>query len=231
MKVNLKDNLSAKSVQISKEQQRILGAVVGATIVTVFCLTSAKVLLGQMFYQQRVINSRNNSVKQLETDVSNANTLKSQYNDVFVGSDAQNVIGGNNTSSQNAAPPDGDNGKIVLDALPTTYDFPALLTSLSKMLSAEGVGAQSIGGTDQATTVDSTPSYNPQATKIDLTVSGSSTYTNSQKLLTDLERSIRPFDVTHLSLNGNESNLVISIDVSTYFQPAKTLTIPSKEIK
>lgn len=229
--MKLKANLSSKSLQIDKNQSAILGVVVAATIISVFCLISAKVLLGQALYQRRVINAREASAKQLDTDIKDANTLSNQYKNVFLGSDGPNIIGGNSSSSDNAAPPDGDNGKIVLDALPTTYDFPALLTSLSKILGADGVGAQSIGGTDQATSIDSRPSYNPKSASISLTVSGSSTYTGAKKLLNDLERSIRPFDVTHLTLGGNESNLVMSLNLNTYYQPAKTLSIPSKEIK
>ena len=229
--MKFKANLNSKSLQLDKTQQSILGAVVGATIVTIFCLTSAKVLLGQALYQQRVINARNSSVKQLNDDIKGAGTLSSQYNSVFLGSDGENIIGGNSSASDTAVPPDGDNGKVVLDALPTTYDFPALLTSMSKLLGNDGVGAQSIGGTDQAITIDSSPTYSPSPSPINLTVSGTSTYSGSKQLLTDLERSIRPFDVTHLSLSGNQSNMVVSMDLTTYYQPAKTLTIPSKEIK
>ncbi len=229
--MKLKPSLNAKSFQMDKTQSTILGIIVAATVISVFCLTSAKVLLGQAFYQQRVIKARNDSVKQLNTDVTDAKTLSSQYNTVFLGTDPQNIIGGSATAGDNATPPDGNNGKIVLDALPTTYDFPALLTSLSKILGADGVGAQSIGGSDQSTAVNSAPTYNPQSATINLTISGASTYSGAKKLLGDLERSIRPFNVTHLTLNGNESNLVISLNLTTYYQPAKTLSIPSKEIK
>jgi hypothetical protein len=229
--MKLKANLSAKSLQINKNQSTILMVIVGTIIVSVFCLTSAKVLLNQALYQRRVINARNASVKQLEEDIKNADALTTQYKTVFLGSAGNNIIGGNSQASDNAAPPDGNNGKIVLDALPTTYDFPALLTSLSNLLSNDGVGAQSIGGSDQVVSINDEPSYNPQAANIDLTISGSSTYAGTKKLLTDLERSVRPFDVTHISLSGNESSLVMSLSLTTYYQPAKTLSVPSKEVK
>ncbi|MBX4190794.1 hypothetical protein KW794_01775 [Candidatus Saccharibacteria bacterium] len=228
--MKFKSNISTKSLQINKNQSTILMVVAIATIISVFCLTSAKVLLNQALYQRRVINARNASAKQLDADVNDAKTLSDQYK-VFLGSDSENIIGGNSNAGDNAAPPDGDNGKIVLDALPTTYDFPALLTSLSNLLASDGVGAQTIGGSDQATTINSAPAYHPQTANIDLTISGASTYNGAQRLLTDLERSIRPFDVTHLAFGGDESNLTISLNLTTYYQPAKTLSVPSKEIK
>jgi hypothetical protein len=232
LKANLKSaSFKPKSVQLNKAQSRLLSIVVGATVVTVFCLTSAKVLLNQAMYQQRVISARNASVKQLNDNVKNASALSAQYKSVFLGSDGENIIGGSSVPGGNPSGKDGDNGKIVLDALPTTYDFPALLTSLSKLLGTDGVGAQSIGGSDQAVSINSSPTYSPQPQPINLTVSGASTYTGSKQLIKDLERSIRPFDVTHLTLAGNESNMLVTMDLTTYYQPAKTLSIPSKEIK
>lgn len=227
----MKSKITSKSLQIDKTQSTILGVVVAATIITVFCLVSAKALVSQAMYQRRVINARHASTQQLNTDIKDANTLVNQYNNVFIGSGAQNIIGGQNTSDPSAMPPNGNNGKIVLDALPTTYDFPALLTSLSSLLNTDGIGAQSIGGSDLSSTINSQPTANPQPGNIEMTISGSGTYGSTEKLIKDLERSIRPFDITHLTLNGNESSLTTSINLTTYYQPAKTLNISGKEIK
>jgi hypothetical protein len=71
----------------------------------------------------------------------------------------------------------------------------------------------------------------PQPSNIDLTINGNGRYSDSQQLVKDLERSIRPFDITKLTLTGNQSNLTINLNVTTYYQPAKTVNITSKEIK
>lgn len=225
-----KNSLRTGSLKVSKEQSRIMVTVGVATIITVFCLMSSRALVSQAAYQRRVVNARHASAKQLKSDISNANTLVNQYNSVFIGVNPQNIIGGRNISGVNTTPPDGDNGQIVLDALPTVYDFPALLTSVSQLLNNDGIGSPSIGGTDQSSTANSTPTGNPQPVSIDLTVSGSGTYSDSQKFINDLERSIRPFDITHLTLTGNESALTFDLDVTTYYQPAKTLNITAQEI-
>ncbi|HVO86107.1 MAG TPA: hypothetical protein VMT23_00025 [Candidatus Binatia bacterium] len=229
--------LNTKALQINKQQSSMMIIVAVATVITVFSLISAKTLLGQAAYQRRVINARHSSAQQLNDDIKNANTLVTQYNNVFIGTSDQNIIGHINHSTEVVngqtivtAPPDGDNGRIVTDALPTLYNFPALLTSVSKILSDDSIGSPSIGGTDQSTTADNSPSDKPAPIKIDLTISGSGTYSGSEKLIKDLERSIRPFDVTHLTLTGNESNLTVDLNVSTYYQPAKTVNITSKEI-
>src|SRR5581483_3228413 len=77
--MKIKGSINTKSIQLDKAEQTILGVVVGATIVTIFCLTSAKVLLNQALYQRRVINARNDSAKQLDADVTAASTLNAQY--------------------------------------------------------------------------------------------------------------------------------------------------------
>lgn len=223
--------LSKKRLQIEKAQSKMVLAVAVSTIIVVFCLVSAKALLARTTYQNRVINARQAAIKQINQNINNANTLITQYNDVFEGSSPTNVIGGKNDPSPSATPPDGNNGRIVLDALPLSYDFPALLTSVSKILANNSIGSPSIGGADLSSTLDSRPSANPQPTKIDLSISGNGSYHNAQTLIKDFERSIRPFDITKLSLSGSESSLVMSIGLSTYYQPAKSLMVNNKEIR
>jgi hypothetical protein len=235
--MNVKLQMSSKHLQIDKAQSTMLAATVIATIITIFSLVSAKSLLSQARFQNRVINARHAAAKQLDANVTAAKTLATQYNQVFIGTNPTNVIGGNsdNTEEVNGQavatqPPNGDNGRIVLDALPNVYDYPALLTSLSKLLGQDGLGSPTIGGGDQSTSFDNQPSSNPQPTNIDLTVNGTAAYANIQNFIKDLERSTRPFDITKLSMTGSESSMTMTISATTYYQPAKTLKLTTKEI-
>jgi hypothetical protein len=223
--------LSSKAIQINKEQSRLLIAVIVASLVSVFCLVGSKNLVSKSIYQGKVISARHKSAEQIKTDIRNANTLVTQYKNVFIGDSAKNIIGGENDSNPYAPPPDGDNGRIVIDALPETYNFPALLTSLQLIMNDNHLSAQSIGGTDQSSTASNDPSGSPKFSSMDVTVSGTGTYSNAQSFVKDLERSIRPFDVTSLSLTGNENSLIVNLNITTYYQPAKTININSKEIK
>ncbi|MGA3150689.1 MAG: hypothetical protein ABSD10_03725 [Candidatus Saccharimonadales bacterium] len=222
--------ISSKYKQINKAQSAMLATVTIASVVIIFCLMSAKALLSQAAYQRNVINANHVAVKQLQTNVSAAKQLVNQYNSVFEGSSTTNVIGGKNDTSANAVPPNGDNGRIVLDALPSNYDFPALLSSVSKILSNDGVANSSVGGTDQSATIDNNPTANPQPIQIQLTVAGTSSYSGVQSFIKDLERSIRPFDVTALQLSGPQGQLTFTLTVNSYFQPAKSLSLTTKVI-
>jgi hypothetical protein len=63
-----------------------------------------------------------------------------------------------------------------------------------------------------------------------LSISGTTTYSGAERLIKDLERSIRPFDATKLSISGSGA-ITVNIDVNTYYQPAKSLMISDKEVK
>lgn len=227
----MKIKISSKHLQIDKSQSRILAIIAVSTVIVAFCLVSSWSLLRHAAYQRKVLNETNEAKSRIEDNLKAANDLIKQYETSFLGDGPTNVIGGRNTDGENAHPPDGTNAKIVLNALPTTYDFPALVTSVASILSGAGVGSPNITGTDQSSEVSSAPSNSPQPVPVNISVSGSASYANAHKLVKDFERSIRPFDVTNFSLSGSDSDIQISLTMNTYFQPAKSLSIDSKEVK
>jgi hypothetical protein len=222
-------HISMKHLQINKSGNQLAIIVSVAVVISVFCLISTKSLLSQSSYQRRVLAAKNQAANQLKANVTAANQLVTQYQ-VFENEDP-NIIGGVGGTNPGNGPQDGDNARIVLDALPSQYDFPALISSIEKVLGGEGVSDQGIGGTDQGTVPPpSDPSQiTPQAMTFTLDVSGN--VTNIQKLLTDIERSIRPIDVSNLQLSGAQDNMQMNISATTYYQPAKTLANSQKEVK
>jgi len=223
--------VSKKHLEVNKTQTRVALIIAVATVITIFCLISCKTLLSQAAYQRKVLHAKREAIKQLKIDATNAHQLVNNYNQVFEGNDAANIIGGKNTTSAGAVPPDGDNGRIVLDALPTTYDFPALITSVNNILNRNGIGAPSISGSDESLTLQSQPTAQPQPQTIKLTIGGGSNYAGVQRLITDLERSIRPFDVVNLQLAGSDAQMTVNATVNTYFQPAKQFNVQTKVIQ
>lgn len=219
-----------KSSKIGKATHSAIVVVAVTTVVVVFCLVSAKALLVQGAYQRRVVNAKHATVAQLKKNIDAANTLTKQY-DSFDNSNP-NSIGGKSDVPDNTPPPDGKNSRIVLDALPASYDFPALISSLSKLLDMDGIKNGSIGGSDQPASFTSQPSSSPKpVTLTQIPLGGTSTYAGIQALVKDLERSIRPFDVTALQFSGGETNMSLTLSMNTYYQPAKTITLESKEVK
>ncbi|HSX18189.1 MAG TPA: hypothetical protein VLE51_02460 [Candidatus Saccharimonadales bacterium] len=221
---------SAKHIQIDKIQSKTVAVVAAATFVTIFCLLSSKALLSQAAFQRRVLHARRLTINQINKNINNADALVTQYG-VFEDASAENIIGGTNTTDANALPPNGDNARIILDALPSRYDYPALLSSVAGILNSHAMTNQSITGNDSSDTTISVSAANPQLVNIPLEVSGVSNYANAQAVIKDFERSIRPFDITKLELNGSDSNMTATLTMATYYQPAKSVTLENKEVR
>lgn len=218
-------------LDLKNQDTRTLGTVAAAVFISIFCLTATKVLISNGSYKRQVISARHQAIDQVKQNISSAQSLINQFS-VFEGDNPKNIIGGKNTTDTDAIPPDGNNSRIVLDALPSSYDFPALITSMAKILHDSQLTNPLIGGSDTSAT-DTAANPAPtqaQPVPIPLTVSGQGQYKNVQNLIRDLERSIRPFDITNLSLVGSASNFTFTATMNTYYQPPKTLTITTKEI-
>src|SRR3990167_11304168 len=221
---------SGKQLKMDKSNTSVVVTVVVATIIVVFCGFSAKALFTQGAYQRRVVDAKHQTVKQLEDNITAAQSLSQQY-DVFESANP-NAIGGKSDVAENAAPPDGKNSRIVLDALPTQYDFPALISSLSKLLGMNGISSPSVGGTDQGSGLSSQPTANPQPQSIDqIPIGGSASYGAVQNLIKDFERSIRPYNITSLQISGNEGQMTVNLIATTHFQPTTAIVLEKKQVK
>jgi hypothetical protein len=221
--------ISIKRNLIDKANTAIVAATASAGFVVVFSLVASFTLIGQMRYQSHVIAAKKLAVTQLKSDVSATNSLVTSYKS-FIGT-PQNLIGGNPTQSSTGAQ-DGDNAKIVLDALPSSYDFPALATSLEKVLGSQNVNIQSINGVDDEIAQNSNQSSTtptPIAIPFQFAVSGN--YASIQNVPKALEASIRPIQVQTIELTGDQSNLTLSVTAQTFYQPAKDLKIHTKVVK
>jgi hypothetical protein len=206
-----------------------------SSVVAVFSLMSAKALLSQSSYQHKVLSEKNKAIQQLKDNVDAANKLKTQY-DIFAKQDP-NIIGGSGGENAGTGAKDGDNARIVLDALPSQYDFPALITSIEKVVGDAHVTLQGLNGTDEGKdsnvpgSASSAAGGSADPIPITFSVGILSDYKNSEKLVEDFEHSIRPIDITTFSLNGSSSNITTSMQANTYYQPSISLQIQQKEVK
>lgn len=221
-----KPALSTKRIQIDKTNQNMIILIAVASFVTVFCLVASRALISQQRYQSRVIKEKGVAVKQLKDNIAAADSLKKSYSD-FV-SQPENVLRGNPSGSGEK---DGDNGKIVLDALPSKYDFPALTTSLEKILSDKSYKIESITGADDELNQQNSAGPAPTPVEMPFEISVSGQYASMKSLVDTLDRSIRPFQIQTIEFSGSGSGIHATINAKTFYQPEKSLTITTKEIK
>jgi len=220
-------NSFTKRSLISKDNSTMVIATTVAAFVLVFALVAGKSLINQVGYQNRVIGTKKLALKQLQSDLQARDSLQQSYK-LFV-DDNPNVLGG---STKGKGEKDGDNSKLVLDALPSKYDFPALTTSLEKVITDQNLNIMGISGTDQeADQASKQISPDPEPVEMPFQVQVSGSYTSVQSLVGVLLRSIRPFQIQTIELSGDESSMTAIINARTFFQPEKSLEIKEEVVK
>lgn len=218
--------VSTKRSLISKDNSTILLAIAVASFITVFCLVASFSLFGQSNYQRKVIGEQRKAQKTLKANVAAATSLKKAYEDF--NNTPETILGG--PVAPEGSPDRIDNAQIILDALPSKYDFPALTASLEKILSSGGFPIEGITGTDnEVSALQSSGSPAPVEIPFQLTTSGS--YDSLRSLMETFQKSIRPFVTASMELSGSDNKLRLSLSSKTYYQPAKVIENKQKVIK
>lgn len=218
---------STKRALIDKANSSVVIITSIAAFVVIFSLVASKALISQASYQNRVISAEKKTLGQIQSDLAATGSLQASYN-AFT-STTSNVLGG---LSGGTGPQDGNNADIILDALPSSYDFPALTNSLEALLTNAGVQIDSIAGTDDEVAQSANASsVTPQPVAMPFQVSVTGDYASIQKLVGEFEHSIRPFQVQTLQISGDQNQLTMNINAQTFYQPAKSLNVRSEVVK
>lgn len=217
----------SKRVQINKSQATMITIVAVAAFIIVFSLVSARALLQQRSYQAKVISKQETARDQLNANKEAVDQLVIAYKDFI--STPDNVIGGNPAGTGDR---DGDNAKIVLDALPSKYDFPAVASSLEKIFKEKNFKIDSISGTDdEAAQAAQQASASPQPVEIPFEFKVASSYASVLDMINVFEKSIRPFEVQNLIISGSSGDMKVEMKAKTYYQPVKSLDIKKETVK
>ncbi|HYH36434.1 MAG TPA: hypothetical protein VD706_02965 [Candidatus Saccharimonadales bacterium] len=220
--------ISTKRLAISKSNAQMVAAVAAASFITVFCLIASKTVFSQNTYQGKVITAKEKARDQLKENLEAYDSLSTSYK--IFDTKNPNIIGGNiNGTGDN----DGTNSKLILDALPPTYNFPALASSLEKILADRGLKVSAITGTDdQVAQQSNTSSPTPKPVEMPFTFTvNNATYTSISQLADALEHSIRPIQIDTINLSGGVNDMTATFTAHTYYQPAKSLQVTKKVIK
>jgi Tfp pilus assembly protein PilO len=205
---------SVKHLQIDKANTMVLIATAVTTAIVVFSLVATQTLYKQLKYQNKVISMRNKANKQLVSNIKAIESLGVSYKTFDNASES--IIG---TSDKNST--------IILNALPSKYDFPALTTSIEKIIVGSGAKVTSITGSDNEAAAEQN-SINPTTVEIPFQITANGSYATIQKLITDIQRSIRPIKIISVTLSGSDNNMQCSISAVTYYQPSKSIGINEK---
>lgn len=218
---------STKRLAINKAYATILLAVGITTFVTVFSLVACKALYSQMRYQSKVSSKKETALKTLKANLQTSDQLITSY-EAFA-NETTNVLGGN---PKGDGPNDGDNPRIVLDALPSKYDFPALTTSIEKLLHDKGFSITSITGNDDEVIQSAQDtSAEPQPVEMPFSVDVTTSDQRVKQLIQLFEKSIRPIQVHQMNLQSQNGQVKVTVTAKTFYQPEKSLNVTSEVVK
>lgn len=219
--------ISTKRIAITKAQAQVVGIVAGAAFVTIFCLIASRAVFSTNQYQAKVVTAKEKARNQLQENLESFKDLRTSYRTF----DAKNpnILGANrNGAGQN----EGNNAKIVLDALPGAYDFPALTSSIEKILKDKNFNIASISGADDQLNQQNTTSPTPAPVEIPFSFSvTNASYASVQDLIKTLEKSIRPMQIDSMTLSGDVGDMALSVKAKTYYQPGKSVNIKKETVK
>ncbi len=217
---------SIKHDIIDRDSSKIVAAVAVAVFLVVFCGFAMKTLFSQSLYHNRVIGEKEKTLRQLEQNKEAVRTLAQSY-EAFV-NESENILGGSPTGT---GPIDGNNAKIVLDALPGTYDYPALSSSFEKILREGGYSIGQLGGQEDGG-IETVATSNVTPLEVPYTFGFRAPVNKTKELLETLERSIRPMSVDMLSIQVSDSaDLSTTVTLHTYFTQPKTFELGSEDVQ
>jgi Tfp pilus assembly protein PilO len=209
------------NIKLDKSKTNSVTLLAIACFILIFGLFAIKSMFGFYAYQSRVISSQKASLANINQDQQVADNVENSYK-TFV-NQPNNIIGGSSTGTTSTS---GNNAKIILDALPQTYDFPALMASMQSLLTIPGISISGLSGTD--TSLSQVQSAQPIAIPLTFSVQGS--YSSIQNFFGDLNRSVLPIDVLTVSLTGTDANLTATVTAQTYYYSPTSGIFSSTEV-
>lgn len=192
----------------------------------------AIVFLGQKaLFNERVLAEKTKTASTLQKNLRTIESLK----------DEVRLMNTNDALRSAMAPGETQPIQVVLDALPAEANSSALGASFqAKLLSDPKLQIETlrvdpvvgVEASEDAAVEDASGSDASNQINFSFTVSAAAYDVNALKeLLQRLERSIRAIDVATLTIEGQGSRVVMTVDGSAYYEPAKTVQLKDKTIR
>ena len=210
---------STKHAQIKQASTQTFIAVAVASVIVSMSLVSINILWGTSKFNNRVHNAQESARDVLKANLEAVGPLNESFERLEIGS---NLI-----PDQSG---DKKNSEVILDALPSNFDFPELAASINNLAEKSGVVLESFSGIDLgAEAVQTSP--NPEAQQIPFNLEVEGSYDSVSKFLRGIENSIRPIKVLTVGLTGTTNKLRATVTAETSYQPAFDLTIQKEAIQ
>lgn len=221
-----------------KKRQQIIAAnkmifvwITIASIVVSLSVVVGQFLVRQMLFNQKIISAKSQTVSVLDKNLKVAPELETAVKSLTADPALSKARANSNDNSL----------RVVFDALPVTEDQSALAASLQNIVLAKSnvavsnltlsqASSMSTGGTTATSSSASPIPSGAQKTVFSFAVDGS--YDDIKQMLLDMERTIRPLNVTSMTVDKSAKGLLhAEIAGDTYYTPSMTVQLSKKTIK
>lgn len=220
-----------KRQQISRANRMMFLWIAGVSVVVGVSIVLAVFLAQRILFGEKVIAEKNKTVSVLQKNLDNVNALRDNIR-VLNTNDALASTKLNNSDTP---------VQSVLDALPADANPTALASSLqTKLLTGvPGITIETINVDSANTTTPAPTNTLPTVSSLtsnqigfNFSVSTSSTsYDALRQVLEKIEKSIRPFNITSVDIEGQGTKVVLSAIGMSYYEPAQTIQLTQKVVK
>jgi hypothetical protein len=206
----------------------VISVIVGVSLVLVVFLTQ------RIWFGEKVITEKNKTVSVLKNNLANVNDLR----------DNIRVLNTNQDLASTKLNDSDDPIQSVLDALPADANSTALASSLQTKLLAgvpnitiETINVDPVSGVetnaaDADTSASDTSVAGSNQISFNFSVSTSAaSYDALRQVLENIEKSIRPFNITNIDVEGQGTKVLMTASGISYYEPAQTIQLSQKVIK
>ena len=221
-----------KRQQISRANQMMFLWIAGVSVVIGFSLVLMVFLVQRIWFGEKVIAEKNKTVATLEKNLAVVPQLK---DNIRVLNTNENL----KTTRLNDTDPALQS---VLDALPADANSTAMASSLqTKLLSGvpgvqiESLKVEPVSGIETNTNATVTgDNSDPGSGTIGFSFAVSTTTGNQdglRQILQHIEKSIRPFLITNLTIESQGSRIVMTVTGKGFYEPAQSVQLTDKVVR
>jgi len=220
-----------KRTQIASANRAMFIWVAGASVIVGFALVGIIFLVQILLFNERVLQEKDRTIATLNIDNNNVSKLEDQVR----------VLDTNQALISAKANPSDQAIQVILDALPSDANSLALGASIQNKLLAniDGLTLNSlqvnpvigIESLSSDNSINASPSLSGSQNEIDFSFSVSGDDVALEKVLTNLEKSIRTIDVISLKIKSQGSVRALTIQARAFYEPARVVQLKDRTVK
>lgn len=220
-----------KRQQISRASKMMFLWIAGVSVVIGFCIVLIVFLVQRIWFGEKVISEKQHTVSVLQK---NLDTVQSLKDNIRVLNTSEALMSTRLNDTDPAI-------QSVLDALPAVANSTAMASSLQTKLlgSVPGVTIESlkvdpVSGVETSDTSATSGDSDPSSNTIGFSFAVSTAANNQdglRQVLLNIEKSIRPFNITDLSIESQGQRIVMTAIGVGYYNPAQTVQLNQKVVR